>query len=136
MKRATVYAAILSLMLLGGWSTTSAQSAPKYDIATETRLKGTVDEVKQITTAKGDPAIHLMVKTATELLEVYLCPNAYLQEMEMAFAKGDQVEVTGSKVKADDADVILAKDITKGNDTLVLRDKKGIPVWTPPAKKG
>ncbi len=136
MRCATGYAIIIGLVLLFLWSGAAAQNTPKYDSATETKLKGTVDEVKQVPSAKGEPAIHLMVRSGSDVLEVYLCPNAFLQEMEMAFAKGDQVEVTGSKVKVGDAQVILAKDVTKGNDTLVLRDKNGAPVWLPPPKKG
>src|SRR5512146_578995 len=129
MRRATGYAALIVLVLL---QAALAQSTPKYDAATETKLRGTIDEVKQITTAKGDPAIHLMVKsTGADLVEIYLCPNAFLQEMQMAFAKGDQVEVTGSKVKVGEAQVILAKEVTKGSDTLILRDRKGAPAWAP-----
>jgi hypothetical protein len=45
------------------------------------------------------------------------------------FSKGDQIVVTGSKVKQDGADLVLAREVVKGNDTLVLRDDKGNPVW-------
>ena len=108
--------------------------APKYDVATETTLKGNIDELKEETSAKG-PSLHLMVKAGSEVTEVYLCPNAFLQEMAFNFAKGDQLQVVGSKVKVGEADVILAREITRGNETLTLRDKKGNPVWMP-LKKG
>ncbi len=134
MNRLRAYIAMAGMVFVMWTASAFAQNAavsPKYDVATETKLKGTVEEVKQIETAKGNPAIHLMVKSGEQLLEVYLCPNAFLQEMQMAFAMGDQVEVIGSKVKVDQADVVLAREITKGTDTLVLRDKKGAPVWMP-----
>jgi hypothetical protein len=44
-------------------------------------------------------------------------------------AKGDEVNLTGSKVKQDGSDLILAREVSKGSDTLVLRDDKGKPVW-------
>jgi hypothetical protein len=49
--------------------------------------------------------------------------------MGSTLAKGDEVSLTGSKVKQDGADMILAREVVKGNDTLVLRDDKGKPVW-------
>jgi hypothetical protein len=108
-------------------------ATPKYDLATETTLKGTVQEIKEVTT-KGAPAMHLMLKTSDQVIEVYLCPNAFLQEVQFGFAVGDQVEVKGSKVKVDDTDVILAREVVKGNETLTLRDKRGNPAWGPPRR--
>jgi len=69
------------------------------------------------------------VKNGTEIVDVYLCPKSFLEEMGVSFSKGDQIVVTGSKVKQDGADLVLAREVVKGNDTLVLRDDKGNPVW-------
>jgi hypothetical protein len=44
-------------------------------------------------------------------------------------AKGDEVALTGSKIKQGDADLLLAREVVKGSDTLVLRDDKGKPIW-------
>jgi hypothetical protein len=49
--------------------------------------------------------------------------------MGVSFAKGDEIALTGSKVKQDAADLVLAREVVKGSDTLVLRDDKGNPVW-------
>jgi hypothetical protein len=40
------------------------------------------------------------------------------------------VAFTGSKVKYGGVDLILAREVVKGSDTLVLRDDKGNPVWS------
>jgi len=37
--------------------------------------------------------------------------------MGVAFSKGDAIAVTGSKVKQDGADLILAREVVKGQDT-------------------
>ncbi len=71
-----------------------------------------------------------MVKTGDDTQEVCLCPKAFLDMMESSFAKGDEVEIVGSKVDNDGKPLILAREVTKGQNTLVLRDKKGEPVWT------
>jgi hypothetical protein len=49
--------------------------------------------------------------------------------MGMSFGKGDEVTLTGSKVKHGEADLILARKVVRGNDTFVLRDDKGNPFW-------
>jgi hypothetical protein len=49
--------------------------------------------------------------------------------MWISFIKGDELAVTGSKVKQETADVILAREVVKGTDTLMFRDEKGKPVW-------
>ncbi len=104
--------------------------APKYDVSKEIKLKGSVEEVKEVPGAKGEIGVELMVKTGTEVVNVRLCPNGVLKEFEVSFAKGDQVEITGARVKVDETDVVLAREIVSGNSTLVLRDKRGAPVWT------
>jgi hypothetical protein len=45
------------------------------------------------------------------------------------FKPEDKIEVTGSKVKQDGADLILAREVVKGDDTLTLRFKDGKPAW-------
>jgi len=48
----------------------------------------------------------------------------------VSFNKGDEITLTGSKVKQGEADLILAREVVKGTDTLVLRDEKGNAVWS------
>ena len=107
----------------------AASATPKYDAATEVSIKGVIDEVKELPVGKEDH-VHLMLKTATETVEVRLCPTVYLKDFDVKFEKGQQIDVTGSRVKVDDHDVILAREVVNGNSTVVLRDKKGAPVWT------
>jgi sporulation protein YlmC with PRC-barrel domain len=100
---------------------------PKYDLGTEAKMKGTVAEVKL--PPQKNEIVHLLVTAGTETVDVYLCPKAFLDDMGVSFAKGDDVAITGSKVKSDGADLVLAREVLKGTDTLVLRDDKGNPVW-------
>lgn len=107
-----------------------AQSTlPKYDLATETKMKGTVQELKLPDKASPKDGAHLLIKSGTDTVDVYLCPKSYLDDMGSTLAKGDDVTLTGSKVKQDGTDLFLAREVVKGNDTLVLRDDKGKPVW-------
>ncbi len=117
----------LSFLLLS--SLCLAQTgAPKYDPATETKLKGTVEELKVPPSAKE--IAHLLIKNGTDTFDLYLCPKSFMDDMGVTFAKGDEVAFTGSKVKQGEADWILAREVVKGLDTLILRDDKGNPVWS------
>ncbi|PYV80725.1 MAG: hypothetical protein DMG93_18110 [Acidobacteria bacterium] len=75
------------------------------------------------------------MKNGADTVEIYLCPKSFLDDMGFTFSKGDEITVTGSKVKQDGTDLVLAKQTERGNDTLVLRDDKGAPVWMWSSKK-
>jgi hypothetical protein len=104
-------------------------SPPKYDVHTETKMKVTVEEAKLPPKGSEKEIAHLLVKNATETVDVYLCPKSFLDDMGVSFAKGDEIALTGSRVKQGEADLILAREVVKDTDTLVLRDGKGNPVW-------
>jgi hypothetical protein len=104
-------------------------SLPKYDVQTETKIKATVEEVKLPPKGSEKEIVHLQVNDGTNSIDVYLCPKSFLDDMGMTFAKGDALAITGSKAKLGDADVFLVREIVKGNDSFVLRDAKGEPVW-------
>jgi hypothetical protein len=103
---------------------------PKYDLTTETKMKGTVEEVRLPPAGKDKEIAHLLVKTGTDTVDVYLCPKSFLDDMGVSFSKGDEIDLTGSKIKQGEAELILAREVVKGTDTLVLRDAKGNPVWS------
>jgi len=104
-------------------------SQPKYDLSTETKVKATVEEVKLPPKGSEKEIAHLLVKIGADTFDVYLCPKSFLDDMGVSFTSGEEIELTGSKVKQGDAELILAREIVKGTDTLVLRDEKGKPVW-------
>jgi hypothetical protein len=49
-----------------------------------------------------------------------------LSEEEFAFAEGDQIEVLGSKIKFEGRDILVAREMKKGD----LRNRQGSPVWS------
>ena len=108
----------------------SAQAGPKYDFATETKFKGTIADLKLPEKGNSKEIAHLTIKAGTDTFDLYLCPKSFMDDMGVSFAKGDEIAFTGSKVKEGEADMILAREVVKGTDTLVLRDAKGVPVWS------
>jgi hypothetical protein len=104
-------------------------SLPKYELDAEMKTKGVIDEVNLVTVGKRKDFTELIIKNGDDKIQIYVCPKPFEDEMGISFSKGDEITVTGSKVKHEGADVILAREVAKGEDTLLFRDAKGIPVW-------
>jgi hypothetical protein len=131
-----------TLLLIGAVSVVMAQTpgtgrgaSPMYDVKTETTIKGTVESVETVTGkgGRGSGALggtHLTVKTEKETLEVHVGPTAYLTEKGITLAKGDTLEILGSRVTIDEKPVVIARQIKKGDNTWTLRDASGRPVWS------
>jgi hypothetical protein len=102
--------------------------APEYDPAAEVVVLGTVEDFHESQMRGDHPGLHLIVKTETESVEVHACPVRFMKELDFAIAKGDTVKVTGSRPGG--TGVVVAREIAKGQTSLILRDKTGAPVWT------
>lgn len=101
-----------------------------YDPSTETTVKGTVEEVKQVSGRHGWNGTHLMLKTEAGQMDVHAGPSSYIAAQGFTFAQGDKVEVLGSKVKLGGVEALIAREIKQGDKTLVLRNTQGIPQWS------
>ena len=110
-------------------ATAFPQTPLKYDTATESKFKGVVAELKFVPPSGAKPVAYLVMKSGADSVQVFLCPKKFLDDMGVVFKADDEIEVTGSKVKQDGADLTLAREVVKGGDTLTLRFKDGKPAW-------
>src|SRR5579862_8408402 len=107
--------------------TTSAfsQAPPKYDRATETTLKTTVGELRLVPPSGPKPIAYLVTKAGSDKdndsVQIFLCPKSFLDEMGIAFKSDEAIQVIGSKVKQGAGNVILAREVVKGGETLTFR---------------
>jgi len=110
-----------------------SQAPPKYDPTTETTVKGTVAELKLVPPTGGKPIAYLLTKTGPDkekdMVEIFLCPKSFLDEMGIAFKPDEAIEVKGSKVKQNGTELILAREMVKGGETLTFRFQDGKPAW-------
>lgn len=103
----------------------------RYDAAAEVTFSGTVDEVRQIPSPRSGPGgLHLMIRGDGVVQEVAVGPVSFVTSKHFNFAKGDSVIVTGAKVKMNGSDVVVAREIKKGDQVLMLRDARGVPLWS------
>ncbi len=117
---------IIALFLLLAVTFAVAQaSAPKYDKATEAKIKGTVETLGKA----ADGLVHLSLKTDKGSLDVMLAPESYMTEMEIALKVGDTLQILGSQVTVNGNAMFLAREVTRGGDIFLMRDDKGAPLW-------
>ena len=131
MKRACIPAiALVVLLALVPSLYATKPAGPKYDPATEMKIKGVITEVKDFECpVSGGMGAHITLKAGDKSVLVHIALSKFLKDYEMSFAKGDEVEVLGSKVMMDGEEVILAREITRGQNLFVFRDKNGKPLW-------
>ncbi len=107
------------------------QGGPRYDPKTEVTVTGTVEEAREIPSQGGGHAgMHALLKTEGGVFDVRLGPAEFWKRHGFELAKGDSIEVTGSKVKSGDAEFLIAREVKKGDKTVTLRDSSGVPVWS------
>src|SRR5689334_23261716 len=110
MKRANYFIALsafVTLLLLAalpayGQGRGQGRGVRAYDPATETTISGVVQEVKIISGTGVMGGMHLILSVDAGTIEVRLGPAWYVSQQNFAFGNGDQVEVTGSKIKTGD----------------------------------
>jgi DNA/RNA endonuclease YhcR with UshA esterase domain len=124
----------LAVVVAPGFAAPKAGSqagVPKYNPATETVIKGTVDEVRdRECPVSGGVGSHIVLKIGDgKTIEVHLATTKFMKNYDLVFNKGEQLEVTGSKVTFEGVETIFAREVKRGNDTFVFRDKEGNPVW-------
>jgi hypothetical protein len=120
-------ASVVALSVLLSFVMASAQTVLplKYEKHSEVKVKGVVDEVKE----GVDNNVHLALKGEKGSLDVIVAPVKFLKEMEITFAKGDSIEVLGSQVTVDGNSAMLAREVIRNGDVMVMRDENGKPVW-------
>ncbi|MBZ5596290.1 MAG: hypothetical protein LAP39_28930 [Acidobacteriia bacterium] len=102
---------------------------PRYDVATVINVEATVMDTRVAPRTSPMSGLHLTVKIESETIDVYLGPVDFLKEFDITLAKGDKIELIGSKVKFDGARIVLARQVRRDETTLYLRDAKGKPHW-------
>ena len=102
-------------------------SVPQHDLHAETEIKRVTDEVNLLSLgtrkAFGEPII------GDDKVHICLCVKPFQKEMGISFKKDGQIPGASSRAKQDLSDVVLARELAKDVDTLLLRHDKVKPVW-------
>lgn len=105
----------------------AVQGAALYDPAQEVLVKGVVKDVREYAcpVSEGEMGNHLMLQTANGVVEVHLAPGRVMRSLNLKFSPGEQIEVLGAKAPSLGRDDLIAREITRGNESIVFRDPHG-----------
>jgi len=127
----TIAALILVITPAAAGQKSGTSEVPKYDRATEATFKGTVEEVRdRQCPMSGGLGSHLVIKLSpNQTIEVHLASTKFVKTYDLVFSKGDAITVVGTKVHFEGVETIFAREVTRGSETFVFRDKDGNPIW-------
>ncbi len=122
-----VIAVLLLIIGVGFHRPVSAQGAALYNAADEVVAAGVVQEVQDFDcpVSEGDFASHLMLKTKDGVLQIHLAPVRIMASQKLSFAPGDQIEVVGSKLRLNGQNGVIAREVSRGNESFTFRDRAG-----------
>jgi len=114
----------------GGWGMGSSYSR-KYEPKTVETVAGEVIAVDRMTPAKGmSYGIQLRLKTDKETISIHLGPGWYIENQDVKIGLKDKIEIKGSRITFEGKPAIIAAEVKKGDDLLMLRDDNGVPTWS------
>jgi hypothetical protein len=113
----------------------TAEAEPRYDTGTTIDAMVVVTDIKEVAAGSPMGGYHLIVRPESsrsdaEANDVYLAPASFLKDFDCHFAKGDRIQVKGSRVKYNGAPVVLAREVRLNSTTVYLRDDRGVPYWS------
>jgi hypothetical protein len=124
---------------------TETPEGPTYDPNTEGTFTGTVTAIRAggpgrlgwlmraHTLGFGHRAAddaQLLLKTDNDTVRIRLGPTAFLSDRKVEITEGDRLAVTGSSVTVGDSQVVLAREIRKGDTAWTLRNAAGQALWS------
>jgi hypothetical protein len=105
----------------------TAQGAALYNPANEIQAEGTVVSTEEFDcpVSEGELAGHLVLKTGGKLLQVHLAPSRILNSQNIHYSPGEQIRVVGASFRYQGNDGLIAREISRGNEIITLRDATG-----------
>jgi hypothetical protein len=108
-------------------TTQTTQGSFSYDASHETQIQGTVVSFTASSqTAPIGP--HATIQTSSGNVDVHLGNSDTMKINDVFLAAGDSVKIVGASHNFGNGDVLLARVLQKGNQTVTLRNAKGIPL--------
>jgi hypothetical protein len=105
-------------------------ASPSYAAPASKVVDGKISEIIYLPGPTADTAmVEARVFASGRAALVRLAPVGLLKQSQLALREGDTVSVTGFEVSGMEGDLVVATEIRKGDQRVVLRDPRGQPVW-------
>lgn len=110
--------------------TSPRHRVPVYSTSNEGILQGVVQDVQEFyCPISGDEGTHILLKTEDGTLQVHIAPTRFLRDKNLSFSKGDQIQVVGSRIIYNGHEALIARTVTRGNETMAFREPNGKSMW-------
>ncbi len=101
---------------------------PVYDSAHEVTVQGNIENVVTGTTWGGPLGTHLVVATPRGPVDAHLGPFATKGPNALNLHAGEAVQMVGAMAMIEGKEVLLARTLTVGGQTRVIRNERGFLV--------
>lgn len=93
-------------------------------------VDGTVVRLHQVPSPRvWLTSVHALLRTKHGEVSVNLGPSWFLDNQELHLAVDDRISVTGSRVKVNGVESLIAVEVRRNEEVLQLRATDGTPVW-------
>ncbi|HSM92889.1 MAG TPA: hypothetical protein VLT47_08350 [Anaeromyxobacteraceae bacterium] len=122
--------AMLALTTLPAAAAGAGKAPRLWNPDTVATVTGTVEAVERIEMGEAWRCVRLRLRTADGLLQIRVAPDWWVAERKLAFAAGQTLDVKGSRVTFSGEPAVVAGEIVRGGERIVLRDAAGKAAWT------
>lgn len=125
---ATALATALAAAVGVGAQTVPQAYSAVYQVAREVSLVGTVSSVVE-DSKTGPLGTHVMVQSASGLVDVHIGSAKYLELNKLNLKSGDSVRILGENFMVGTDTVFFARIVQDGTAAVAVRSPKGMPLW-------
>lgn len=120
----TLVLLLIFAMPVGGWKARQVLSSGEQQFA------GSVETVNPHTCEICQCVeLSITLKSSSERLEVRLGPKSFFEQRDFYLSPGDRIELTGIRFTERGKEIVLATEVRKGSEKIILRGKNGKPAW-------
>jgi len=125
---ATVLAVALAAAGVLGAQTAPQAMSSQYQLGREVNLLGTVSSVVE-NSKTGPLGTHVMVQSASGLVDVHIGSAKYLEMNKLNLKSGDSVRILGENFTVGNDTIFFARIVQDGTAAVAVRSSKGMPLW-------
>jgi hypothetical protein len=100
-------------------------TGPAYEVRYEGLFAGVIYSVMR----HAGMDVELTIGVGEKSFDVVVAPMSWLDAKRAVFRPGERVEIVGARLDRGSGDTIVAREIHTADQTIVLRDSEGRPLW-------
>lgn len=103
--------------------------APEYHASREATISGPVLYLGDEPSGAAWAGVYVIMKDGQNEIAIYLGPSSFLAKEGLQLHMQDSVKILGSRTQWSGSEIILARQVTAGHKTVILRNEQGEPRW-------